>query len=151
MKFALSLLTFLLSSSVFGQNLNRARTIQEVNATTFIDQLQRSDTPALGNYFSSSYYSRNKKKLATFIKLFEEDFNKLPGDTKRYSSLEFPKGLNLVKFRYIDDTGTILQVEISYTDGDVNSKIVRMSLITTTSLLKGKNTNRVAGYDIDML
>jgi len=149
MKLILPLLFFVFCCKAYGQNLDHIRTVQEINATKFIELMQRSDTSSAYKYFEDLYYSKKEKKLPIFSKLFQADFQKLPSNTKRYSDLEFPKGINLVKFRYIGESGTILQVEISYRDGDLKSKIIHLSLITTKSLVQQKKTNRVAGYDFN--
>jgi len=145
----LTILSLTISTHLLGQSLSHVRTAQEGNATKFINQLQRVDTLSLSQFFSPSYYGKNSKLLPKFYELFQEDIKNLPPNTRRFSSLEFPKGLNLVKFRYIGEEGTILQVEISYEDGNINSKIVHLSLITTKSLVQERKTNRKAGYDFD--
>jgi hypothetical protein len=149
MKSILSLLLFVFCCKAYGQNLDHTRSVQEINATKFIELMQHGDTSSAFKYFEDLYFSKNGTRLPSFTKLFQTDFQKLPPNTKRYSSLEFPKGINLVKFRYIADSGTVLQVEISYRDGDLKSKITHLSLITTKSLLQQKKSNRVAGYDFD--
>lgn len=148
-KFILTILTLSVSTIVFGQSLDHVRTVQEINATKFMDQLQRSDTTSISKFFTASWFSKNSKKLTAFYKLFLTDLKSLPANAKRLSSLEFPEGLNLVKFRYFTEVGAILQVEVSYKDGDINSKIVHLSLITTKSLAQERKTNRAAAYDVD--
>jgi hypothetical protein len=133
-----------------AQNLGHIRTVQEQNATRFIEQLQKSDTSSIHTYFAYSYYLKHAAKLSACFKQFRADFSKLPGDTRRFSTLIFPKGLNQVKFRYIGEAGAVLQVEVSYRDGDIHSKIVHLSFIGSASLAQSRKTNRAPAYDFDL-
>ena len=150
MKQFLCLIFCFSSLLVFSQvNTNLIKNTQEKNAVTFITLIEKGDTANAFKLLDESYYLRKKANLLKFYSLFNKDLKFLPTNTKRYSILVFPEGYNLFRYRYIDNSGTILQVDISYKVDDINSKIIQLGLITTKSFKKIETQNRVPKYDFE--
>jgi hypothetical protein len=149
MKILLSIFLYFLSSTTFCQQYsNPIKNAQQEKATTFVELVENRDSGSAFKLLDDSYYLNKRGKLPIFSSLFNMDFKSLPPETKRYVTLVLPDGLNLFRFRYIDSSGTILQVDVSYKT-DINSKIVDLGLITTKSFNNQRKTNRAAGYDFN--
>jgi hypothetical protein len=148
MKFCLSFIfSILVIIGYTQQNSNNVKNTQQRDASSFMNLIEKGDTSTAFKQLDNPYYYKKKATLKKFISLFTNDFKKLPVDTKRYVTLVFPSGFNLFRYRYIDSTGVILQVDVSYKTADVNSKIVELGLIGTKALKKERKDHKAAGYD----
>ena len=145
--FCIIILSFLFFKSYSQDNTNAIKNHQDRNSEKFIIALEKGDTSAAISQIDKVYFSKNQKRLRWLFAAFMEDFKNLPTDNKRFSTLVFPDGYYLFRLRYVDKRGVILQMDVSYKEADIKSKIIGLGLITTKSWIKVLGENIVPKND----
>lgn len=115
--------TILLSRGIFAQDNYKVENAQERLATYIVKEIEKNNFDSIYQYFEPGYLKSQKSKLNDILKKFYTDYKTLAPGTKRYTSLIWPTGFNLFRFRYIDSTGTVLQIDFSFKKDDLHSKI----------------------------
>jgi hypothetical protein len=148
-KFLFALFCFSSLLSEAQENSNAIKNTQQRNSSSFINYLEKGDTSNAFKLLDNSYYLKKKTNLSKLYQSFISDFKSLPPNTKRYVTLVFPSGYHLFRYRYIDDSGIILQLDISYKETEINSRILTLGLINTGSFKKVAIENKIPKYDFE--
>lgn len=117
-------------NSAFSQDNNYLiENFQERKATKIINELERNNIDSILNNIDTKYFNANKLKILDKLSKFTKEVVKVKSKSKRFTSLSFPIGFNDYMFRYIDSTGTLLQIELLFKYNDINSKIFKIETL----------------------
>ncbi|MFT3933704.1 MAG: hypothetical protein QM726_08835 [Chitinophagaceae bacterium] len=131
--FVLSILIFKTS---FTQSNYRLENAQERLATFIVKNIEKNNIDSIYKYFDPGYLKNQKSRINDLLIKFYQEFKTLTPETKRYVTLVWPTGYNLFRFRYIDSTGTALQIDLSFKDDNINSKVLLLETIDKLTLKK---------------
>lgn len=113
----------------FAQNNYKIENAQERLATYIVNEIEKNNIDSVYQYIEPGYLESQKNKLNDLLTNFYSDYKKLTSGTKRYTTLVWPTGFNLFRFRYFDNTGTVLQIDLSFKKYDINSKVLLLETI----------------------
>jgi hypothetical protein len=137
MKKALLLIfTVLVFTVSFAQNNYKVENAQERLATYIVKEIEKNNIDSIYQYFDPGYLKSQKPKLNGLLTKFYTEYKTLTPGTKRYTSLVWPTGFNLFTFRYIDSTGTVLQIDLSFKKDDIKSKVLLLETIDKLTFKK---------------
>ncbi|MDI9312881.1 MAG: hypothetical protein QM535_21910 [Limnohabitans sp.] len=124
MKIIVLIAALLVSNVFYGQtNTDQIKNVQQRLATNAIDKIEQNKINDALLDFDENYLKNNKNKIISLLtKYYQETLVKNP-KAKRAVTLVMPTGFNLFRFRYFDSTGEVLQLDLSFSDNNINSKI----------------------------
>lgn len=122
--------------STFAQDNSRIENVQERLATHIVREIEKNNIDSVFQYFDPAYLKDQKPKLKSLLAKFHTEYKTLVPGTRRFITLVWPTGFNLFRFRYIDSTGTALQIDLSFKNNDINSKVLLLETVDRLTLKK---------------
>jgi hypothetical protein len=111
----ISLLFASMNNQVKAQfHKNHNDSLQEAAATQIMDSLENGNKKYLLTRADSIYLRSQKAELDKKLNQFIGSYSAIRSGTKRYTTLVSPEALNTFRFRYIGDSGVLLQADISF-------------------------------------
>ena len=142
MKLLLSLfLTFTFINSYSQGDNYKIENVQERLATYIVNEIQNNNIDSILKYIEPTYLAKKKAIIKPLLTKFYNEYKILAPGTKRYTTLVWPTGFNLFRFRYIDSTGTALQIDLSFKDKDINSKVLLLETVDRLTLKKQRDAS----------
>lgn len=93
---------------------SRIDSIQESVAGQMMDSLEKGNSNFLFSMMDSVYQKSNRVQIEKKGKIFKNDYGQIKSRSRRYSSMILPEGINIFRFRYIGDSGVLLQADLSF-------------------------------------
>ena len=144
--FTIFCLISFLESSFSQDNNDKIEIRQEILATRIVRQIELNNIDTIFQYFDTDYAKSQKSKLKKMLSAFYSEYKMLYPGTKRGTTLVFPEGINLFRFRYFDSTGTALQLDLSFKKYDNNARVVLVEMVDRETLRKQREaSNKSAG------
>lgn len=138
-KILLSFFTILLLTVSCAQNNYKVENAQERLATYIVKEIEKNNIDSIYQYFDPVYLKSQKAKINGLLTKFYKEYKTLSSETKRHTTLVWPIGFNLFTFRYIDSTGTVLQIDLSFKKEDINSKVLKLETIDKQTFKKQRD------------
>ena len=130
------------SKSSFAQDNNyKIENAQQRQVTYIINQIEKNNIDGIYKYFDPHYLKTQNVKIKKTLAKFYLDHEAMNPLAKRDVTLVWPTGYNLFRFRYVDSTGTALQIDLSYKKDDINSKIFLLETIDKGTLKKQRESS----------
>lgn len=135
------LLSILFKTSFSQDNNYKVENAQQRQATYIINQIEKNNIDSIYGYFDPNYFKAQNAKIKKTLAKFYLDYFAMNPLAKRYTTLVWPKGCNLFRFRYIDSSGTALQIDLSYKKDDINSRVFLVEIIDKETLKKQRESS----------
>lgn len=129
-------------NSGFSQSNNyKVENAQQRQAINIINQIEKNNIDSIYKYFDSYYLKSKNTKIKKTLHNFYLGYKAMNPLAKRHVTLVWPTGYNLFRFRYLDSTGTALQIDLSYKKDDINSRIFLVETIDKETLKKQRESS----------
>lgn len=132
----LPILFLSIQGSVHGQfQKSSIDSTQESMAIQIMDSLETGNCRFLFSLMDSGHRKSQRALLEKKAKIFATDFAQAGSRSKRYSTMIRPEGTNIFRFRYIGDSGVVLQADLSFKKGS-NEQPLQKADFSTTSFFR---------------
>lgn len=136
--------TLLLIKTSFCQNNAKVENAQERLATFIVREIEKGNSDSIFKYVDPGYLEGKGDEIKVLLTNFYAQFKTLSTGTRRYVTLVWPEGFNLFRFRYIDTTGSVLQIDLSFKKNEINSKIFLLEMVDKLTLQKQREQSKKA-------
>lgn len=134
-------LFFLFFNVAYSQENNyKIENFQERKSLKIINELEKNNIDSVIQYFDSKFFNSNKSKILEILSKFTKEVVTVKSKSKRYKSLSFPIGFNEFMFRYIDSTGTLLQISFYYKIDKLDSEVLKLEMTDLKTFEKEKKS-----------